>query len=118
MKRHQHSITAPVAGYYRRKLVKGGPWMPVRLWFGAPLDPETGEELDRSPRWQAMQGNDLIAGDAEIQSVWTSCCREPIDATEYHYLVADRQWCAENAPASPEANPTRPIDIHAIAPLF
>lgn len=116
--RQHHVITEPVAGYYRRRLVKGGVWMPVKLWFGPPLDPETGEELDRSWRWQAMDGDKLVAGDAEIQDVWTRCCREPINATEYFYLVADRAWCRENAPHLPEASPHKPIDLNQIQPLF
>lgn len=116
--RQHHNIAEPVAGYYRRRMVSGAVWMPVKIWFGAPLDPETGEELDRSLRWQAMDGDRLVTGEAEIQNVWTSCCREPINATEYFYLVADRAWCRENAPESPEANPTKRIDLNSLPSLF
>lgn len=118
MRKPHFDIAKPVAGYYRRKLVKGGVWMPVKLWFGPPLDPDTGEELDRSHRWQAMDGDRLVAGEADIQDIWTRCCREPINATEYFYLVKDREWCRENAPHLPEANPTKRVDLGSMQTLF
>ena len=118
-KRREHfAITEPVAGHYRRRMVKGGPWVGVKLWFGAPADPETGDPLDRSPRWQAEQAGKVIAGDDAIQNLWTSCCREPITEAEYKFLLADAAWCKENAPADPLANPTKPIELGSMPSLF
>lgn len=113
MKPH-HDIARPVAGHYRRRLVRGGPWVPVRIWYGPPADPETGEELDRSPRWQAQVGDEIRDGVEE----WPSCCNNPIDAAEWRYLMAERDWCREFAPDEPAANPTKPIDLGALKPLF
>lgn len=33
----------PQAGYYKRKLVRGGPWVPARIFIEREIDPETGE---------------------------------------------------------------------------
>ena len=43
----------PIPGFYRMRLRSGGQPVGVRVWFGPPADPVTGEELDRSWRWQA-----------------------------------------------------------------
>lgn len=33
----------PQAGYYKRRMVKGGPWIPARIFVEREIDPETGE---------------------------------------------------------------------------
>jgi hypothetical protein len=33
----------PEAGWYMRRMVKGGPWVPVRIYVVRDIDPETGE---------------------------------------------------------------------------
>lgn len=74
----------PVAGFYKRRMVRGGPWVGVKLWFGPPADPVTGEPLDRSPRWQA-----LVAGvESEPYEAWISCCGHPITEDEYRNLTS------------------------------
>ncbi len=35
----------PEAGFYKTRLVRGGPWVPVRLYVEREIDPETGELL-------------------------------------------------------------------------
>lgn len=118
-RREQFPLGTPVAGHYRRRLVKGGPWWPVVIWFGPPPDPDhPGLELDRSPRWQAREGEWLRSGDDDIQNLWISCCREPISESEYRFMVAERAWCKQNAPDDPLANPTKPIDLNAQPSLF
>src|SRR6478609_7507672 len=42
-------IDRPVAGHYQMRLARGGVFVAVRFWFGAPVF--DGEVLDRSPRW-------------------------------------------------------------------
>src|SRR3546814_11112653 len=50
--------TAPlVEGFYLLNLNRARRVsIPVRIWFGPPLDPETREEMDRAPRWQIQVG--------------------------------------------------------------
>ena len=33
----------PECGYYKRRLVRGGPWVPVRIFVERDIDPATGE---------------------------------------------------------------------------
>lgn len=96
----------PEAGYYRMRLRSGGAFVGVRIWFGAPLDPVTGEEMDRSHRFQA-----LINGTyAEMDRVWPRCAGDPITEAEYRHLCATQQWAQQHAPDSALAEPTRKFD--------
>ena len=97
----------PVPGFYRTRLRSGGVRVGVRIWFGPPKDPVTGEELDRSPRWQAEVNGKYI----DLDRVWPSCARDPIDAREYAYLTKLQAWGEEHAPDSPQADPTRRVDL-------
>ncbi len=97
---------APVAGFYKTKLSKGGHPVGVRIWFGPPLDPVTGEEMDRSHRWQAHANGRAI----DLDRVWPFCGRHQIDEREYRYLAELQTWAERNAPDSPQANPHRRIN--------
>lgn len=97
----------PVAGFYRFRLRRGAVPVGVRIWFGAPLDPVTGEELDRSPRWQATANGRYI----DLARVWPACADEPIDESEHRYLCGLQAWGETHAPGSPHADPTRAVDL-------
>jgi hypothetical protein len=86
----------------------------IRIWFGQPYDPVTGELMDRSLRWQAEANGEPIA----LEQVWPRCAREPIDEREYRFLTERAAWARENAPTSPHANPHRPIDPMTAPPPF
>lgn len=96
----------PTAGYYRMRLRTGGVFVGIRIWFGAPHDPLTGEEMDRSHRWQALANERPI----DLARVWPKCAGMPVTAHEYAYLVAQQRWGEASAPGSPQANPTRRIN--------
>lgn len=107
-------VDVPEAGFYRTKLVRGGPWCGVRIWFGAPPDPETGEPLDRSPRWQAEINGNL----ADIDQVWPYVAGRFIDEAEYRYLTALSKHAKAWDRSLPEAKPTQAIDINRTRPVF
>lgn len=86
--------------------------MPVRVWFGAPEDPDTGEVMDRSPRWRIQIGGveideDPIAlGGRTFESLtdfWPSCCRDPIDEAEYRFRMDRQEWASQYDPEDPFA---------------
>ena len=72
----------PVPGYYRTKLGgRGSPWVPARIFYGAPLDPNTSEPLDRPHRIVC-----LVAGEEhDPLERWPM---HPIDRAEYEQLLA------------------------------
>ena len=77
--------------------------VPVKIWFGAPLD-EDGEELDRSHRWQIQVGFALLdeepmrIGGVRIEhldDLWPACAREPVDEAEWRFLLDRAAWASE-----------------------
>lgn len=104
--------TEPTAGWFRFKLKSDGHPVGIYLWYGPPHDPETGEIMDRSWRWQARCNGEPIV----LDRVWPGCAREPISEDEHDYLMGLHLWGKENAPDGPQAQPWRPIDLLS-APL-
>lgn len=96
----------PQAGFYRTKLRSGSIIGGVHIWHGPPFDPDTGEEMDRSWRWQAKFDGEPI----DIDRVWPVCAGSPISEEEYRRLVARREWAKQHAPASAYAEPGRKYD--------
>lgn len=99
-------IDQPVAGWYGVVLVRGGPTVGARLWYGLPTDPLTGEELDRSPRWMGLRNGH----ECELTDLWPWCAGKAITEAQYDHLLAVHYWAAEFAPTDPAANPGKPVD--------
>lgn len=86
--------------------------VPVRLWFGAPRDPETGEELDRAPRWHVEVGGILWDGQPldvrgftveTLDQIWPIARREPTTLADYAFRVDAAEWAEQFAPHEPHA---------------
>lgn len=100
----------PQPGYYRRKLAKGGPWVPVRIWIEQDID-DAGD-LVVPPRVRCL----LNGHEADAGEQWTWCCAEPITRAEYAYLLDTGRWAAAHAPDEPLANPGARIDLLTVPP--
>lgn len=100
-----------VEGFYLLRAGRGTRVdIPVRVWFGAPTDPATGDELDRSPRWQIQIGFQLFeecpmrVGAVwfhDITDVWPMCQRWPIDAAEFQFRLERASWAGNYDPNDP-----------------
>ena len=99
-------VSQPVAGFYRYRLHGGAVRGGVRLWYGPPHDPVTGEVLDRSWRWQAEMDGEPVAFDR----VWPGCAGEPVSEDVYRQFVARRKWAEQHAPGSAYAKPGQRYD--------
>lgn len=108
-------VSVPVAGYFRHRLRSGSIAVGVRIHYGPPLDPVTGEVLDRSWRWMAdVNGKPF----ADFDRIWPGCTGEPISEAEYHNYCARQRWAREHAPESSYAEPGRKMDpFSAATPL-
>jgi hypothetical protein len=115
--RHQQAsrnIARPEPGYFRMRLVKGGPLVGARIVYQPTPDPETGDLLDRSWYWSAVVNDERI-GDPCVRPsdavfrIWES--GERIDEPEYAYLIASARWASEFAPDDPMARPREKIDL-------
>lgn len=99
-------VSTPTAGLYRYRLRSGAIYGAVRIWHGPPLDPVTGEELDRGWRWQATFNGEYI----DLERVWPACGRMPIDQAEYDRLTRQAEWARDAAPDSAYADHRKKID--------
>ena len=103
----------PVMGYYRTRLVKGGPSVALLIWFGQPLDPTTREPMDRAPKWFArVNGTDEVV---EAARFWPDCARDPISPAEYRH-ICDRSATLD--PTDPYFDPRKPVDRSVAPPPF
>jgi len=101
----------PEVGFFKTKLVSGGPWVAVHIWDGPPTDPLTGETLDRSWRLQALVNDEP----EDPTTIWPGPV--PIPQEEYDYLLTVRAWALEHNPDDPAAAPRRRIDMNKLPPI-
>lgn len=100
-------VSRPVAGFFRHRLRSGGVAVGVRIHYGPPLDPVTGEELDRSWRWMADINGEPFD---DFDRVWPGCTGDPISEAQYRSYCAQQDWARENAPGSAWADPHLRVD--------
>ena len=104
----------PIEGFYRHRLRSQGVPVGIRIWFGPPYDPVTGEEMDRSPRWQAHCNGEYI----DIDRVWPRCYAAPITEIDYNRHCAKQGWAREYAPGDAMADPRRKADYLSTPMMF
>lgn len=103
--------------------------LPIRIWWGPPLDPDTGEEMDRSPRWQIAVGGVLLLDDQPVEisgativnlsDIWPQALSHPIERARYEYLIARADWAADYDVNDPYGSTSGRIDpMTASLPLF
>ena len=116
------NIGDPRPGFFKLRKVRGGPYVGACITHGPPTDPLTGETLDRSWLWEAIIDGALVrvpspdATAAGVYRIWHH--GHEIPESEYRFLIDDREWCRQHAPASPEAAPDQAIDHGTLRPLF
>lgn len=109
-----YAADTPTAGFYRMRLARGGAFVGIRVWYGAPLDPETGEEMDRSWRWQATANGEPI----NLDRVWPACGNDPISKADHDHLAKLQAWARDHAPESGLADPRQRLDPLSTPMMF
>jgi hypothetical protein len=114
-------------GFYRWERREHVP-VPVRVWFGPPRDPVTGELLERSWRWQfefngfALETYEKALGwpaESILESFWPRARKARIDKAEYDYLLATVEHAREHDAGSPFAGTRGRVDLlSATVPSF
>ncbi|MDE2436460.1 MAG: hypothetical protein KGM49_09385 [Sphingomonadales bacterium] len=108
-------VSRPQEGFYRHRLSGRSVVVGVRIHYGPPLDPVTGEELDRSWRWQSEVNGDPYA---DFDRIWPGCTGDPITEAEYRNYCNRQRWAREHAPESSYAEPGRRHDpLSSATPL-
>ena len=103
----------PIEGYYRHRIRTGGVAVGVRIWWGPPIEPWTGEEMDRAPRWNATVNGKWI----DVERVWPACSHTPIDQAAHDYLISLQAWGAEHGHEA-LADPRKKLDALSTPMMF
>jgi hypothetical protein len=95
----------PQCGFYKRRLVHGGPFVPARIWLEQEVDPDTGE----------LVADEVLRCEVNGQRCdpieqWPRLFNNAITETEHSYMVATRAWAAWHSPTDPAANPRQRLD--------
>lgn len=107
------------AGYFVWER-RGAVPVPVRAWYGQPLDPVTGERLERSWRWQFEFGGmplerfAAMYGTSEeviLTQFWPKSRDSKIERGRYDYLVDTGKWAREHDPYNPFADARGRVDL-------
>lgn len=109
--------------FYQARLVRDGPFIAVKTWFGPPL--VNGEEIDRSWRYQVLVGTDrdaraILQGDAmpiEVDGI-TLRSVEKITEREYRFLLKHGEWCDATSANHPRTTPREAVDFMTLALRF
>jgi hypothetical protein len=99
------TINDPQCGFFKRKLVHGGPFVPARIWLEQEIDPDTGELVGDEVMLCEVDGRRCDPVD-QWARLWTT----PITEAEFLYMEATRQWAAWHSPTDPAANPRQRLD--------
>ena len=103
----------PQPGWYKRRLVRGGPWVPARIWLYSEVD-DAGELL--APEILQAECNGAWA---DPDDLWSYVAANPITEAEFKFLSATIEWTQTNAPQEPMANPRQAVDWTAVpTPTF
>lgn len=97
----------PQCGWFKRKLVKGGVFVPARIWMYQPICAETGELIGDEALQCEVNGRYADPLDA-----WSWLCGNPIAEQEFRYLSARIDYAAQYEPADPFAAPGTAIDLN------
>jgi len=95
----------PRCGFYKRKLVRGGPQVPVRIWLEQPVDPETGELIGDEVMRCEVDGKPANAHDQ-----WTWVAAFPISEDDYSHMRARTRWAHAHAADHSITDPYAPVD--------
>ena len=96
----------PQCGWFKMRMVRGGPWLAVRIWCESDIDHETGELADD----EVLRCD--INGIAESRIPWPRCANKPITKEAHAALLEDEGLTetlqATHAPVDLTERPMRP----------
>jgi hypothetical protein len=98
-------IGSPEPGYFKKKLVKGGPWVAVRFF----RDDDGALRCEVNGYTEKADGTPF---DPDEQ--WPLCW--PSSESDYWFFTRMREWAEQHAPHFPQARPRERIDLGAMPP--
>lgn len=112
-KRHPGHESEPQPGWYKRRLVRGGPFVAARVWYHQDVD-DAGELLGEPVLRCSVDGRSTDPLDT-----WTWIMGHPIEPEEYDRLIAPApQHERASGAVSPVVDATKPINWFTAKPPF
>lgn len=96
---------SPQPGWYLGRMVRGGPFVPCRIYLEQDVDDETGELLGDEVLKCEMNGRER-----DVHEQWLWLYDEPITEAAYLRLKALAEWAKTWAPTEPINKPFQPIN--------
>ncbi|MEM7045959.1 MAG: hypothetical protein AAF543_24365 [Pseudomonadota bacterium] len=93
------------AGWFKLRLVKGGPWIPVHIWLEQITD---GEGRLAAPEEYRCTVNGKTRNP---HRVFFDKNLIPIAVAEFDRMAAHIEWCGSNRPLDPVMFPDSPVPI-------
>jgi hypothetical protein len=97
-------INEPHCGFYRRRLVRFGPFVPARIWLEATVDRDgelTSDEVMRC---------EVDGRERDPMDEWVYLCQWPITKADYEFMCSTSIWGKFRDGREPLAKPREPID--------
>lgn len=110
----QAEFETPHCGWFMTRVVRGGPWVPAKIWIEQEVCEETGELLS-----DEIMRCEIAGREQDPCEVWHWLYREPIEESAYLYLMARAEYATAWAPDEPAANPFSKVDWSTVpSPTF
>jgi len=109
-------INEPQEGFYRRRLVRNGMWVPARIWWErGEIDPESGHQMSDDVLHCLVDGKP-----ANPYDQWIFLAGHPLKGgeAEYNFMVDDAAHARKHRPGDPKATPRKPIDCSKMDSIF
>jgi hypothetical protein len=94
----------PQCGFFKQRLVRGGPWVGVHIGYSFLTD-ENGELVSDEVLTCTVDGKP-----ADPEQVWTYVAKRPISSEEYRFLMNLSAYAKARDPDEPLAQPRKPIN--------
>lgn len=95
----------PQCGFYERRLVSGGPFVPARIW----REPET--DMNGAPTGRDLLRCVVNGKPRDPNAEWTRLSMRPVKEAAYNFEVADSAHAKAFRPDDPKATPEKSIDL-------
>lgn len=95
----------PQCGWYLGRMVRGGPFVPARIYLEQDIDDETGELLG-----DEVLKCELMGRQRDPYEQWLWIYDEPITEAAYLRLKALAEWAKTWAPEEPINKPYQPVN--------
>lgn len=115
-------VGRPEPGFYRVRLVRGGPWVAAQIILAPTPDPWVPDNpMDRPCYWSVVVNGEPsklteMVPDKDVWKVYE--WGERIDRETYDLMLAQAEWDRKYDPASPLANPDKRVDLRSAPVIF